>query len=64
MSDEVEVGPGPMSENSPFLAQVNTVEYSPEQFAKNLVDFYNALIALKIEKSFAERLTIALCQRP
>jgi len=38
-------------------------EYSPEQFAEAAFHFYEALISLEVERSFAERLTIAFIAR-
>jgi len=63
MNDEVESGQ-PMAQATPFLPQINITEYSVETFAESLVKFYKALIKEGVEPSFAERLTVAFCQRP
>ena len=48
----------------PLMPQINIVEYSVEDFAESLVKFYKALLKDGIGVSFAERLTVAFCQRP
>jgi hypothetical protein len=68
---EVHVGPPP--ENIPESeagtreilreAGYEIQQYTPQQFAKLILEFYTALIDLKVEKEFAEKLTIAFCQR-
>ncbi len=62
MSDEVESGQSPIP-ISPQI-KIEMAEYSVAKFAESLVDFYNALVNAGIEKSFAQRLTVAFCQRP
>ncbi len=48
----------------PVLPQINIVEYDVEEFAKSLKKFYDALIKEGVSVPFAERLTVAFCQRP
>ncbi len=63
MSDQLETDQ-PKPQIAPFLPQINITEYSVEAFAESLVKFYKALIKEGIEASFAERLTVAFCERP
>jgi hypothetical protein len=42
----------------------DVAQYSPEEFAKAAVEFYNALVKLGLERAFAEKLTVAFVQRP
>ena len=54
-----------MAKHAPsLLPQINVVEYSVEEFAKSLKKFYDALIEEGVSVPFAERLTVAFCQRP
>ena len=55
----------PESDNPPFTPpKFQIVEYSPKEFAASLVEFYEHLLELGIERAFAEKLTIAFCERP
>jgi len=52
-------------EPEPSVApKIQIVEYSPREFANSLKEFYDELIDLGVEKEFAEKLTIAFCERP
>ena len=48
------------------IPPLRIVEYSPEQFAKSIVEFYKALKKEypEIEEQFAQHLTIEFCRRP
>jgi len=51
-------------DQSPVAPKIQIVEYSPREFAASLKEFYDELIELGVEKEFAEKLTIAFCERP
>jgi len=44
-------------------AGVKIVQYSPSEMAAAALEFYNALLAGKLEEEFAKRLTVAFVSR-
>jgi hypothetical protein len=55
-----------LGQKKPPSLQIKMVEYSPEEFAQSLADFYTALKEAlpNISEEFAEKLTIEFCRRP
>jgi len=50
-------------EPEPYPSPVQMVDASPAEYAAGCTEFYNKLIALGVEKEFAQKLTIAFCMR-
>jgi len=44
--------------------QIVPVEYTPEQYAQGIKDFYDALLKFGIDKKFAQKIVIAFAGRP